>query len=207
MNQLISDYLRPKSFQEMMLPNQLKIRLQKMIDEQNVMNMIFHGKPGSGKTSAAQIICDDENFEVIKINGSLLTGIDIVRNKIPNFANSMSILNQKKIVFIDEADYVSKNAQASMRGLIEDTSRNCRYIFTANEVSKIHAALCSRLIPICFDLTSAQTQSALEEYVRVTIEKLKQRSESIDAQRVETIIRHYYPDHRNIANHLEFEFS
>jgi hypothetical protein len=64
-----------------------------------------------------------------------------------------------------------------------------------------------RGIPICFDLTSAQTQSALEDYVRVTIEKLKQRSESIDAQRVETIIRHYYPDHRNIANHLEFEFS
>jgi replication-associated recombination protein RarA len=207
MNQLISEYLRPKSFQEMMLPNQLKIRLQKMIVDQNVMNMIFHGKPGSGKTSAAQIICDDERFEVIKINGSLLTGIDIVRNKIQNFANSMSILNQKKIVFIDEADYMSKNAQASMRGLIEDTSRNCRYIFTANEVSKIHSALCSRLITICFDLTSAQTQSALEEYVRVTIEKLKQRSESIDAQRVETIIRHYYPDHRNIANHLEFEFS
>lgn len=207
MNQLISEYLRPKSFQEMMLPNQLKIRLQKMIDEQNVMNMIFHGKPGSGKTSAAKIICDDEKFDVLRINGSLLTGIDIVRNKIQNFAYSMSLMNQKKIVFIDEADYMSKNAQASMRGLIEETSINCRYIFTANELSKIHKALCSRLIPICFDLTSAQTESALEEYVTVTLDKLKLRSQSIDAQRVETIIRHYYPDHRSIANHLEFEFS
>jgi replication-associated recombination protein RarA len=207
MNQLISEYLRPKSFPEMMLPNQLKIRLQKMLDEQNVMNMIFHGKPGSGKTSAARIICDDEKFDVLKINGSLLTGIDIVRNKIQNFAYSMSLMNQKKIVFIDEADYMSKNAQASMRGLIEETSINCRYIFTANELSKIHNALCSRLIPICFDLTSAQTESALEEYVKVTLEKLKQRTQTIDAQRVETIIRHYYPDHRSIANHLEFEFS
>lgn len=207
MNQLISEYLRPKSFQEMMLPNQLKIRLQKMIDEQNVMNMTFHGKPGSGKTSAAKIICDDEKFDVLKINGSLLTGIDIVRNKIQNFAYSMSLMNQKKIVFIDEADYMSKNAQASMRGLIEETSINCRYIFTANELSKIHNALCSRLIPICFDLTSAQTESALAEYVKVTLEKLKQRAQTIDAQRVEIIIRHYYPDHRCIANHLEFEFS
>jgi replication-associated recombination protein RarA len=207
MNQLISEYLRPKSFPEMMLPNQLKIRLQKMLDEQNVMNMIFHGKPGSGKTSAARIICDDEKFDVLKINGSLLTGIDIVRNKIQNFAYSMSLMNQKKIVFIDEADYMSKNAQASMRALIEETSINCRYIFTANELSKIHNALCSRLIPICFDLTSAQTESALEEYVKVTLEKLKQRAQTIDAQRVETIIRHYYPDHRSIANHLEFEFS
>ena len=207
MNQLISEYLRPKSFPEMMLPNQLKIRLQKMLDEQNVMNMIFHGKPGSGKTSAARIICDDEKFDVLKINGSLLTGIDIVRNKIQNFAYSMSLMNQKKIVFIDEADYMSKNAQASMRALIEETSINCRYIFTANELSKIHNALCSRLIPICFDLTSAQTESALEEYVTVTLDKLKLRSQSIDAQRVETIIRHYYPDHRSIANHLEFEFS
>jgi replication-associated recombination protein RarA len=171
------------------------------------MNMIFHGKPGSGKTSAAKIICDDEKFDVMKINGSLLTGIDIVRNKIQNFAYSMSFMNQKKIVFIDEADYVSKNAQASMRALIEETSTNCRYIFTANELLKIHSALSSRLIPICFDLTSAQTESALEEYVKVTIEKLKQRTQSIDAQRVDTIIRHYYPDHRSIANHLEFEFS
>lgn len=207
MNQLISEYLRPKSFPEMMLPNQLKMRLQKMLDEQNVMNMIFHGKPGSGKTSAARIICDDEKFDVLKINGSLLTGIDIVRNKIQNFAYSMSLMNQKKIVFIDESDYMSKNAQASMRALIEETSINCRYIFTANELSKIHNALCSRLIPICFDLTSAQTESALEEYVKVTLEKLKQRTQTIDAQRVETIIRHYYPDHRSIANHLEFEFS
>jgi replication-associated recombination protein RarA len=207
MNQLISEYLRPKSFPEMMLPNQLKMRLQKMLDEQNVMNMIFHGKPGSGKTSAARIICDDEKFDVLKINGSLLTGIDIVRNKIQNFAYSMSLMNQKKIVFIDEADYMSKNAQASMRALVEETSINCRYIFTANELSKIHNALCSRLIPICFDLTSAQTESALAEYVKVTLEKLKQRVQTIDAQRVETIIRHYYPDHRSIANHLEFEFS
>jgi DNA polymerase III delta prime subunit len=110
-------------------------------------------------------------------------------------------------VFIDEADYLSKNAQAGLRRTIEKSSNNCRYIFTANDLSKIHPALCSRLIPICFDLTSAQTESALEDYVRVTIEKLKQRSESIDAQRVETVIRHNYPDHRNIANRLEFEFS
>lgn len=207
MNQLISEYLRPKSFQEMMLPNQLKNRLQRMLVEQNVMNMIFHGKPGSGKTSAAKIICDDEKFDVMKINGSLLTGIDTVRNKIQNFAYSMSLMNQKKIVFIDEADYMSKNAQASMRALIEETSINCRYIFTANEISKIHNALCSRMMPICFDLTSAQTESALDEYVKVTLEKLKQQTDSVDVRRVETIIRHYYPDHRNIANHLEFELN
>ena len=207
MNQLISEYLRPKSFQEMMLPNQLKNRLQRMLVEQNVMNMIFHGKPGSGKTSAAKIICDDEKFDVMKINGSLLTGIDTVRNKIQNFAYSMSLMNQKKIVFIDEADYMSKNAQASMRALIEETSINCRYIFTANEISKIHNALCSRMMPICFDLTSAQTESALDEYVKVTLEKLKQQTDSVDVSRVETIIRHYYPDHRSIANHLEFELT
>ena len=207
MNQLISEYLRPKSFQEMMLPNQLKNRLQRMLVEQNVMNMIFHGKPGSGKTSAAKIICDDEKFDVMKINGSLLTGIDTVRNKIQNFAYSMSLMNQKKIVFIDEADYMSKNAQASMRALIEETSINCRYIFTANEISKIHNALCSRMMPICFDLTSAQTESALDEYVKVTLEKLKQQTDSVDVSRVETIIRHYYPDHRSIANHLEFELN
>ena len=207
MNQLISEYLRPKSFQDMMLPQRLKSRLQQMLDEKNVMNMIFYGKPGSGKTTAAEIFCNDENFDTLTVDGSLSNGVDVVRDQILNFASCLSLFNQTKIVFIDEADYLSKNAQAGLRRTIEKSSNNCRYIFTANDLSKIHPALCSRLIPICFDLTSAQTQSALEDYVRVTIEKLKQRSDSIDAQRVETVIRHNYPDHRNIANRLEFEFS
>jgi DNA polymerase III delta prime subunit len=207
MNQLISEYLRPKSFQDMMLPKRLKSRLQQMLDEKNVMNMIFYGKPGSGKTTAAEIFCNDEKFDTLTVDGSLSNGVDVVRDQILNFANCMSLFDQTKIVFIDEADYLSKNAQAGLRRTIEKSSSNCRFIFTANDLSKIHPALCSRLIPICFDLTSAQTESALEDYVRVTIEKLKQRSESIDEQRVETVIRHNYPDHRNIANRLEFEFS
>ena len=79
MNQLISEYLRPKSLQDMMLPKRLKSRLQQMLDEKNVMNMIFHGKPGSGKTTAAEIFCNDENFDTLTVDGSLSNGVDVVR--------------------------------------------------------------------------------------------------------------------------------
>jgi DNA polymerase III delta prime subunit len=113
---------------------------------------------------------------------------------------------QHKICFIDEADYLSKSSQASLRGVIEDTSKICRYIFTANDISKMHPALCSRLMPICFDMTATQVSNALESYTSITIEKLKLIYENLDTERVKRIVELNFPDFRSIANHLQFEF-
>ena len=155
MTMLLSEQLRPIRFDDLTLPNLLKMRLQKMYDTRNVMNMLFYGKPGTGKTTAAKIFTTSELFDAIEINGSLQTSVDEIRSTVQNFAHSCSLLDSSKICFIDEAEYLSKNAQAGLRSLIESSSYNCRYIFTANDLSKIHSALCSRLIPICFDMKSA----------------------------------------------------
>ena len=207
MNELLSEQFRPKTFEEMMLPENLKIRFQNMFDKRQVMNMLLYGKPGAGKTSVARIFCNKDYFDVIEINGSLHTSIEEVRNKIIGFSTSMSLYSHPKICFIDEADYLSKNAQASLRGVIEQSSRTCRFIFTANELSKIHSALSSRLIPICFDLTSTQTAEALGTYTQKVIEKMKSISPNANEDRIKTIIHLHYPDYRTISNFLEFEFS
>lgn len=205
MTMLLSEQLRPSRFDDLTLPISLKIRLQKMYDTRNVMNMLFYGKPGTGKTTAAKIFTKSELFDAIEINGSLQTSVDEIRSTVQNFAHSCSLLDSSKICFIDEAEYLSKNAQAGLRSLIESSSDNCRYIFTANDLSKIHPALCSRLIPICFDMTVTQTQEALDSYVQRLIEKLKQSNPSLNEDRVSRIVQLNYPDFRTIANHLEFE--
>lgn len=206
MSKLISEYLRPSSFDELVLSDEIRSRLLKMQDTGNVLNMLFHGKPGSGKTSAAKIFTDCEKFDVITINGSLETKIDDVRTKIVNFCSSVSLFGNQKIVFIDESDYLSKNAQAGLRKVIEDSSENCRFIFTANEIKKMHPALCSRLLLVNFDMTSSQIMKSLDSYKQRVINKLKERYEQLDTSKVTRIIDINFPDYRCIANHLEFEF-
>lgn len=206
MGKLISEFLRPESFEELVLSDEILTRLVKMQETGNVLNMLFHGKPGSGKTSAAKIFTDCEQFDVITINGSLETKIDDVRGTIMNFCSSVSLFGRQKIVFIDESDYLSKNAQAGLRKVIEDSSDNCRFIFTANEIKKMHPALCSRLLLVNFDMSASQTMKSLDSYKQRVVSRLTERYGDIDVLKVGRIVDMNFPDYRSIANHLEFEF-
>ena len=100
----------------------------------------------------------------------------------------------------------SKSAQAALRGVIEQTSSNCRYIFTANGINKIHPALCSRLMPVSFDLTAVQFEEALETYITRVINKIREYVPDIEEKSIRKIVQMNYPDYRTIANSLEFEF-
>jgi DNA polymerase III delta prime subunit len=206
MKKLTSEFLRPTSLEDLVISQDIKIRLMKMHDTRNVMNMLFYGKPGSGKTTAAKIFTESDKFESLTINGSLETSVNDIRSSVRSFAYSISLYDREKICFIDEADYLSKNAQAGLRNLIEESSSNCRFIFTANELKKIHPALCSRLYTISFDMTASQISSALRVYTERTISMLKSKMGEIDEERVKRIIELNFPDYRTIANHLEYEF-
>jgi replication-associated recombination protein RarA len=205
MNKLLSEILRPTSFDEITIPEDIKKRLVRMSETGNVMNMMFYGKPGSGKTSMGKLFTNSEKFESLIINGSLETSIEDIRRRVLNFVTSVSMMGRQKICFIDESDYLSKSSQASLRGVIEDCSDNCRFIFTCNDLKKIHPALCSRLLSICFDMTSSQQSKSLEIYTQRTLKKLKEHIVEIDDDRVTRIISMYYPDYRTISNHLEYE--
>ena len=201
----LSEELRPKKFEDLVLEKSLKEKLQKMYDTRNVMNMLFYGKPGSGKTSSSRIFTDSDEFDCITINGSLDTGVDIVRNKILSFTTSCSLFSKPKICFIDECDYLSKNTQSSLRGVIENSSQ-CRFILTCNELHKIQKPLQSRLLTICFDMTQFEIKSELDKYRTRVVEYLKSKIENIDVSHVNRIIDMNYPDFRIISQKLEFDF-
>ena len=202
----LSEELRPKTFDELVLDKTIKDKLQKMYDSQNVMNMLFYGKPGSGKTSSSLIFANSDLFDFISINGSLDTGVDTVRNKIKTFTSSCSLFSKPKLVLLDECDYLSKNTQGSLRGVMEESLSNCRFILTCNELHKIDKPLQSRLLTICFDMSQIEIRSELEKYKIRVIQYLKNKIENLDESRVLRIIESNYPDYRTINQKLEFEF-
>jgi len=206
--QLVSELLRPQQLTDLTLPQRVIDRLQRMIDEGSIMNMLFYGAAGLGKTSAARVFINALGPKSsIEINGSSATGIDFVRDTIVRFASSVAMFGGSKICFIDEAEYVSKNAQAALRCVIERMSCNCRFLFAVNDASKLLPAIRSRLMEICFDIAPADRPEVQRRLIERYEAKLSEHGISYDQERLRQVVGIYYPDLRSIANHLEFYFA
>jgi replication factor C small subunit len=172
------------------------------------MNMIFHGPSGAGKTSAAQIFLRKwEKYDILQINGSQQTGVDFVRDRIEGFARSPFSTSDLRLCFIDEADHLSTNAQASLRVLIEQCEYSCRFIFAVNELWKIAAPLRSRLHGINFSVLTANRPVVQLRLQNRLSERLAALGVKFDPKRLNEIVSLYFPDFRRIANTLEFEFE
>jgi DNA polymerase III delta prime subunit len=203
---LLSEVLRPRHLGDLTIPQDRIQRLQRMLDDQNVMNMIFYGTAGTGKSSAARIMAGHEGFDCFTINGSSASGIDFVRDKIESFAHTGSVYLHKKICFIDEADGLSKAAQMALRHLIEQSSGNCRFLFTANEISKLLPGIQSRMQLVCFDIFVSDADEILTRLRQRYRDALSSLSVAFDEKLLDEITAMYFPDLRAIANRIEFEF-
>lgn len=115
-------------------------------------NLLFHGPAGTGKTTVAKIILDKlQPIDYIKINGSDTTGVDTIRDKVYGFMTSMSSVKGKpKIVWIEEFDFMSQNAFAALRSMMEQYVSNARFICTCNYLKKIPEPILSRFTSVEF---------------------------------------------------------
>jgi len=152
MNLPLIEKYRPKTFDEVVGISDMA-RLKTMIaDPASMPNMLFYGPAGTGKTTVAKIIINAlKPVDYIKINGSDTTGVDTIRDKVYSFMTSMSSVKDKpKIVWIEEFDFMSQNAFAALRSMIEQYMVNARFICTCNYLRKIPEPIQSRFAPVEF---------------------------------------------------------
>jgi replication-associated recombination protein RarA len=205
MRELLSDSLRPSEFWHLLQSTSLVSALQRMVEHEAPINMLFYGSPGLGKTSAARILIQKMDADPFSINGSMETGIDVVRDIRPATKATLGLFHSgPRIIFIDEADYLSKNAQAGLRGLIEE-AHLCRFLLTANDITKLSPALKSRCIPVCFDPHPGDAPEVIERITPRLVDEIKKAGFDVTCERLQELLYFYFPDIRSVLTRIEFE--
>ena len=194
---------RPQTIRDCILPERLKKPFQEYVNQKNIPNLLLAGGPGVGKTTVAKAMCKEVGCDYLVLNGSDENGVDTIRVKVRNYATSMSLSGGRKVIIIDEADYLTPNAQAILRNAIEEYSINCSFIFTCNYKTKIIEPLHSRCAVIDFTLKSAEkAQMAKDFFVRIR-SILQSEKVEYDDKVIAELIKKYFPDFRRVINELQ----
>lgn len=195
----------PYLLEDVILPPALKERLQKAVKSGKLPNLGFWSmSPGLGKSSTARALIHSLDADSMFINASNEKGIDVLRNKIYNFACSESFDDKPKVIVMDEADYITKDAQVAFRSFLDEHSTNCSFIFTGNYKSKVIEPLLNRLENYDFGEFKPE-DIKMPIYNRLTW-ILEQEGVEI-TQEVKVcvcnIIKSYYPSIRSMISGIE----
>jgi DNA polymerase III delta prime subunit len=203
-NFLWTEKYRPQTIEECVLPSSLKNSFQQFIDSGELPNFLFCGSAGVGKTTVAKALCREVGAEYLFINGSEESGIDVLRGKIKNFASSVSLTDAKKVVILDEADYLNPNSfQPALRGFIEEFSNNCRFIFTCNFKNRIIEPLHSRCSVIEFKVEATDKPKIMSSIFKRLIGILETEKVKYDQQVILQLVAKHFPDYRRMINELQ----
>lgn len=199
---------RPRTIEDCILPSSLKETFLGVIQKGELQNFLFSGSSGTGKTTVARALCDELGCDVLFLNGSLgadESGIEAFRTRVRQFAACVSFCNKRKIVIIDESDYLNPNSsQPALRGLIEEFSENCGFIFTCNFKNKIIEAIHSRCSVVEFRIPKEEKAKIASEFVKRVLYILEQEKVKVDDKKIIVdFVMKYFPDFRRILNELQ----
>lgn len=204
-----SDYLyvekfRPKLVSELILPEESKKLLNSFIDKNSIPNLLFSGSSGTGKTSAAYALANELKYDLLFINGSNEgRSIETFRGVVTEFASSLSLYANRKIVLIDEADGMPILVQDNLRAFIETYSSTCSFILTCNHKSKLSQAILSRLSEVNFTIPSDQKNKISVAFMKRVVEILKAENIKFDNIAVAELVKRYFPDFRRCLTELQ----
>jgi len=208
----MSDYLwvekyRPKTIEDCILSKDIKETFSQFLKQKEIPNLLLSGTAGTGKTTVARALCEELGADYIIINGSDEgRQIDTLRNKIKNFASTVSLTEDAnhKVVIIDEADYMNADSvQPALRNFIETFYNNCRFIFTCNYKNKIIPALHSRCTVIDFAIKNGQKVKTAKAFMERMSGLLTDEGIEFDKKVLAELIQKYYPDFRRTINELQ----
>lgn len=202
MNELWVDKYKPITLNDISLTDNTKNIIQTFINKKTINNLLFYGKPGCGKSTLANIIANELHVSTLYINCSHDNSIDMVRTKIIEFCNSM--FEDGKIIILSEADSLTNsgnsNAQKALREVIENSSKDTRFILTCNYINQILSPIQSRCIPINITFS-------LESICKRLLFILKQENIKINTDVfklfIEQVVKKNFPDIRKIIGILE----
>ena len=195
---------RPKTIDDTILPKKLKETFQKIIEGGELPNMLFTGTAGLGKTTVAKALCNSLNSDYILINGSEEGNIDTLRTKIKQFASSVSLSGDYKVVILDEADYLNpQSTQPALRGFIEEFSNNCRFILTCNFKNRIIEPLHSRCGVYEFNTSKKDMAPLCGEFLNRICKILEDEGVSHSRPAIADLLMKFAPDWRRVLNELQ----
>ena len=204
-NTLWVEKFRPKQIEDCILPNEIKTMFQSIVDSGEIPNLLLTGSPGIGKTTVAKALCNQLDCDWLMINGSDEGRmIDTLRTTVVNYASTVSLSGGKKVIIIDEADYMNKDSvQPALRGVIEEFSKNCRFIFTCNFKNRIIPALHSRCSVVDFVISKDSKPTLAMEMLENVKWILNEEKVKFDEKILADLILKYFPDFRRVINELQ----
>ena len=192
-NTLWVEAYRPKTVEDYVWQNgSQRNTVMGWIEQKAIPHLLFSGSPGTGKTTLAKILINQlgiSNYDLLEINASRDNSVENVRNVVTGFVSTMPF-GDYKIVLLDEADYLSHNAQSVMRGLMETYSESARFILTCNYPNKILPALHSRCQGFHIDNVDET------EFTARIANILIQESVEFDIDVLDSYVKATYPDLR-----------
>ena len=199
-NSLWVEKYRPQKLSEYVGNEHLKQKVSDYLQSGDVPHLLFFGKAGTGKTTLAKLIVNSISCDYIIINASDENNVDTVRNKVKGFASTIGF-KDLKVIILDEFDYMTPNAQAILRNLMETFSKHCRFILTCNYVEKV-------IDPIQSRCQTFQIVPPTKKDVAVQISQiLGKEGVSFQPKDLVPIIDSSYPDIRKIINTCQLNSS
>ena len=184
---------RPTKLDNYIGNDHLKSKVSVYLESGDIPHLLLFGRAGTGKTTLAKLLVNNIECDYLYINASDENSVDVVREKVKNFASTLGFQDMK-VIILDECDYITPNAQAALRNLMETFSKNCRFILTCNYVERIIDPIQSRCQS--FQIIPPDRKQVAQHLANI----LNNENIQYDIKDIATIVNSGYPDIRRVIN-------